>query len=166
MALNFLEEIDVAAQGDTIVSGFTKAKNNFATIDTELHAAREGGVSLDVRLDAIDDDITALQAGTGITDGVLTEAKLDIHNAPTNGYYLSWNTAQGKPQWIVPGSAEDSGGIAMNIGDTIAYVDDKLGDGLENDGSDNIQLALGTGLEFVSGDVAVSETYLKSLFLL
>jgi hypothetical protein len=166
MALNILEEISLTPQVETGITAITKCKNNFATLDTELHAARGGESTLDDRLDDIDDEITAIKAGTGITDDAIPESKLKIHNAPTNGYYLAWNTAQNKPQWILPGSAEDSGGIAMNAGDTIAYVDDKLGDGLENDGSDNLQLALGTGLEFVSGDVAVSETYMKSLFLL
>jgi len=34
-----------------------------------------------------------------IKDASITEAKLDINNAPTDGYYLKWNATAGKFEW-------------------------------------------------------------------
>ncbi len=36
-----------------------------------------------------------------IEEGAVTEPKLDIYNSPTDNYVLSWNSAQGKFEWVV-----------------------------------------------------------------
>lgn len=37
--------------------------------------------------------------GTQIHDEAITEAKLAVYNAPTNGYVLTWNTSESKFEW-------------------------------------------------------------------
>ena len=38
-------------------------------------------------------------SGAHIIDGVVTEAKLDVYNSPTDGYVLLWNSTQSKFEW-------------------------------------------------------------------
>jgi len=47
-------------------------------------------------------------SGAHIIDGVVTEAKLDVYNSPTDGYVLTWNSAQSKFEW------ETLGGMLCN----------------------------------------------------
>jgi len=47
-------------------------------------------------------------SGAHIIDGVVTEAKLDVYNTPTDGYVLTWNSSQSKFEW------ETLGGMLCN----------------------------------------------------
>jgi len=54
------------------------------------------GLNTQLRGDQIKD--TSI-SGAHIIDGVVTESKLDVYNAPTDGYVLKWNSAQSKLEW-------------------------------------------------------------------
>ena len=96
----------------------------------EIIAARDGETDLDTRLDEI-------EAGTRITDGVITEAKLDVNNAPTDNYVWSWNESAGKLEWIPQGSAEDTGMVRMTALGDMEYLEDQIDDStIILDGSD------------------------------
>jgi len=59
-----------------------------------------------------------------ITDGTITEAKLDINNSPSDAYILAWSNAQGKPEWIVAPSAAT---VSVSSNDTTTgYLNGKL----------------------------------------
>ena len=105
-------------------------RSNSASMDEEINTARNGYNSLWAFLSAI-------IAATAIADGSITEAKLDIHNAPTDNYVWSWNAAAGKPQWIPQGSAEDTGMVRMDAATEPQYLEDQIDDStIVLDGSD------------------------------
>ena len=61
------------------------------------------------------------------SDGGITEAKLDINNAPTDTKRLAWNAGAGKMEWVTKeAAANDTGEVRMNAGDPAGYVDSKL----------------------------------------
>ncbi|MHA1754548.1 MAG: hypothetical protein ACTSYR_03415 [Candidatus Odinarchaeia archaeon] len=43
--------------------------------------------------------------GGQIKDGTISEAKLDISNAPVDGYFLRWNNSEGKFEWVASNDA-------------------------------------------------------------
>lgn len=69
----------------TITKGYTFGATEQVT-NTKLHSL-------------VDDATISGIVNADITDGTITEAKLDINNAPTDGYYLKYNGTAGKPEW-------------------------------------------------------------------
>ena len=69
---------------------------------TLADAGANGAVTIDI-------DVAAPLSVSGgnllIADGAITEAKLDINDAPADGEFLQWSDAAGKPQWAVAGGA-------------------------------------------------------------
>lgn len=64
-----------------------------STADSEtdtITIAGSGGINTSVSGDTLT---------VGIADGAITEAKLDISNAPSDGQYLTYDTGAGKPTW-------------------------------------------------------------------
>jgi len=94
-------------------------RGNASDMDDEIEAARGGETDLDTRLDGIEDL-------SRISDGTITEAKLDINNAPADTKVLQYNASAGKPEWNTAPSAEDTGEVRRNAADPKDYLDAKL----------------------------------------
>lgn len=77
MALNILSELVLTTGADTFYGGMVRCKDNFATLDTEIHNARGGLASTNARFTAIEDEISAARNGEAdldtYIDGIVTE---------------------------------------------------------------------------------------------
>ena len=93
-------------------------KGHSESLDEEVYNARDGETSLDARLDEIEDL-------TRVTDGTITEAKLDINNAPADTKALVWNASAGKMEWTTSPSATDTGEVRSYAADSKEYLDSK-----------------------------------------
>lgn len=114
----------------------------------EIEAARKGELDLETLLDAI-------IAGTKITDGVITEPKLDVLDSPGDGEALSWNAGAGKFEWVPFGAATDTKQVKMDAADSEGYLETKIDDvTIKVDGSKNLYVV--DGSTTVKGAVSVN----------
>lgn len=65
--------------------------------------------------------------GKWISDNTITEAKLNIYNTPTDGYFLSWNGTKSILEWVEAGTALDSHDLKITLSDTTpSFLNTKL----------------------------------------
>jgi len=92
-------------------------RTNASLMDNEITTARSTYPSLNARLD----DILG-----SIPPGTITYGQLDILNAPTDTYQLTYNLASDKMEWVVPGAAADPGDVRFEAADPKQYLNEKL----------------------------------------
>lgn len=129
MALNFLEELDITDGGDTFYAGMVKAKNNFATLDTEVHNARGGEASIDIRLDAIDTEIAAARNGEVDLDTYIDSIATEISNARDGELTLlakmdALDAAIAAASVVV--QIVNTSSVALATGSTVMPIDDTI----------------------------------------
>lgn len=116
--------------------------------------------------------------GGQIKDGTISEAKLDINNAPVDGYILQYNQTAGKLEWVSAneGVTEIPSGTINGVNSSFTLTDAPQSGTLhlylngiyQEEGSGNDYLASGTSITFVIApetDDIVIACYLKSATL-
>jgi len=122
---------------------FQDQSDNGAALEAEIADARKGETTLEDEIDVLQGAIDDVEAGTGIADGSVAEAKLDVNNAPEDLKIMSWNASAGKMEWTTQGSATDTGEVRMNAGDPADYLDQKIDDDtIKANGSDQLYVNL------------------------
>ncbi|MDY6834972.1 MAG: hypothetical protein SVY53_09270 [Chloroflexota bacterium] len=153
----------IPAVGNVISSDVPNMEDNFEELERILETITNGTLgstdtddykidteNLDINSSASDGDLLQYDSSTSkpvwSSAETVPEVQLDISNAPTDGYRLAYNSTSGKMEWIVAGTAaNDTGAVRMNAGDSMDYVDTKLGIGIEN----------------ISDTINIQESYLK-----
>ncbi|MDQ6985947.1 MAG: hypothetical protein Q9M91_00930 [Candidatus Dojkabacteria bacterium] len=100
--------------------------------------------------DTTEINFTYNDAGNAITadliDGSIAESRLDVLNAPTDTYSLTWNQGSGKMEWV---NVSGGGATTFNSLSDTNLTAVAQGDVLYYDGTDWVNLAAGTSGQFL-----------------